>query len=935
MEFHILGPLEVVADGEVLALGGPRQRAVLALLLLRPNAAVPRTQILDAVWGDDAPRTAIGSLQVYIHGLRQAIGAARIETKGSTYRLQIEPGELDLDQFDAAVERARAALANGNARDASADLAAALALWRGPALADLAEHGEAQAAARELDERRLAALELQNDAWLALGRGDLVLAGIEREIETQPFRERFRAQLILALYRAGRQTDALAAYQAMRATWADELGIEPTPALKELERAVLQHDPALAAPEAERRRQRLPVPATPLVGRRLEIAAVTALFRSEEARLVTLVGAGGTGKTRLALAVAEALGAELRDGAAFVDLSAVTDPELLLPTIAQAFGAQHDGDVLGPLTDQLRGLSLLVVLDNLEQILAGTGPLANLLSALPELRILATSRSPLRLSHERTYPVPPLPLPVTDEPEELAANEAVNLFRLRARAVDASFELDEATSPKVAAICRQLDGLPRAIELAAARANVLRPGELLGRLEDEHELLASAPRDAPVRQSTLARTIQWSYDLLASDEQDAFARLAVFAGGCTVQAAERVCETDINVLASLIDNSLVRRRQPEGVARLVMLETVRRYALDRLAERDDEHVRQRHAEWLVEVAETAEENLLAGGDPVPLLDELEREHDNIRAALAWALATPSGELALRLAASLRPYWEVRGHLNEGRRWLAEAIAAHEHAPPALRAKAVGVSGTLAFHSGDLSAAESFFSETLALFRELGDRDGIARGLSDLGTVAAAVGDLERAGDLLGQSAEQFRELGEQKRLAIALANLGHVAGQRSDFATAARVTAEALSIQAASGDKQRQAVSLLNLGSFSLRTGDSNEAHRWYRECLTLAVELGYKEVIAYGLVAVIRLSLLADEPRQAALLAGVADAVLAESGVELLTGERDVFEEAKASTRQALGDEAFAAAHAEGLATAVHQALDDAGFIASSTPLR
>jgi tetratricopeptide (TPR) repeat protein len=320
---------------------------------------------------------------------------------------------------------------------------------------------------------------------------------------------------------------------------------------------------------------------------------------------------------------------------------------------------------------------------------------------------------------------------------------------------------------------------------------------------------------------------------------------------------------------------------------------------------------------------------------VPLLDELEREHDNIRAALAWALATPSGELALRLAASLRPYWEVRGHLNEGRRWLAEAIAAHEHAPPALRAKAVGVSGTLAFHSGDLSAAESFFSETLALFRELDDRDGIARGLSDLGTVAAAVGDLERAGDLLGQSAEQFRELGEQKRLAIALANLGHVAGQRSDFATAARVTAEALAIQAASGDKQRQAVSLLNLGSFSLRTGDNTEAHRWYRECLTLAVELGYKEVIAYGLVAVIRLSLLADEPRQAALLAGVADAVLAESGVELLTGERDVFEEAKASTRQALGDEAFAAAHAEGLATAVHQALDDAGFIASSTPLR
>jgi predicted ATPase len=719
----------------------------------------------------------------------------------------------------------------------------------------------------------------------------------------------------------------------MRTAWAEELGVEPSPALKELERAVLRHDASLAAPAAPTtpaitRLPELPRPATPLVGRLLEIAAVTALLRSE-ARLVTLVGPGGTGKTRLALAAAEVLAPELRDGAVFVDLSAISEPELLLPMLAQTLGSQQDeGAVLDALCAHLRDRTILLVLDNLEQILSGTPQLSELLATAPGLRILATSRSPLRLSHERVYAVPPLPLPATDAPEELAASEAVNLFCTRAQAVDPSFALNDATSPAVAAICRRLDGLPLAIELAAARVSLLQPDELLERLHQQQELLDNAPRDAPSRQSTLARTIQWSFDLLDADEQDVFAKLAVFVGGCTVQAAERVCETDLSMLASLIDSSLLRRQDRNGRARLVMLETVRRYALDRLAERDHENVRQRHAEWLVDLAEYAEAQILAGADPGPLLDDIETEHENIRAALASALEARTRDTALRLAASLRPYWEVRGHLEEGRRWLAAALAGHERSPMDLRAKAVGVSGTLAFHSGDLEAAEAYFSETLDLFRRLEDPDGIARGLSDLGTVAAAVGDLERASDLLQRSADRFRELGERKRMAIALANLGHVAGQQGDYATAAAVTAEALAIQAELGDKQRQAVSLLNLGSFALSTDDLVGAHRWYRSCLSLAIELGYKEVIAYGLVAVIRLFLSANDALRAAVLAGVADAVLAESGVELLTGERDVFEAAKRTTRETLGDETYAAAHAEGQATPVRLALSEAGII-------
>ena len=912
-QFRVLGPVEALLDGTPAALGAPKQRGLLALLLVNRRRVVSAEQLVDGLWGEAPPTSAVQSLQVYVHGLRRALGADRIATAGRGYRAVVAEEELDLDRFERGLERGRAALEAGRAEDAADELRDALALWRGSALADLPEESRRAAEADRLDELRLTALELRFEAELACGRHDAVVAELEAVTAEEPYRERFLRQRVLALYRCGRQAEALEVYRNARRALADELGLEPSPALQELERAILRQDESLAAPATPTRSTRpLPVPPTPLVGRRLELAAVSALFRDEGARLVTLTGPGGTGKTRLALAVAHALEAELRDGAAFVGLAPVSSRELVLPTIAEALDVR-DAEVQA----HLRERRMLLVLDNFEQLLAAAPAVGELLAAAPRLFVLATSRAPLRLAAEHEYPVPPFDTPDAGLPfETLVQTDALRLFSARARAVDPGFELDTGTAPDIARVCARLDGLPLAIELAAARSKLLAPAEILERLEREPHLLPSGPRDAPARQQTLAATIRWSYDLLGKEERVAFTRLGVFAGGCTLQAAEEVCEVTLDTLGALVDNNLLRRRD----SRFTMLETVRQFAAERLDEDGAETTRQRHARWLTDLAEAAKAANLAGEDPVPWLDRLEAEHPNISAALGWAVEADV-ELALQLVTALRPFWEVRGHWTEGLRWADQALAADTAAPSELRANALAFAAGAAMRVGDVLRADELYGEVLEVAREQCDVEGEARALSDLGTVAAVAGDLPRARSLLEESVTRYRELDVPRGLAIALSNLGDAAGQEHRFEEAIAVTTEALAIQQELADRGRQAISLYNLGYYCLQAGDVEPARGWLQRSVALTYELGYKEVMAYALASFVRICLQDGDAARAAHLAGIADRLQVDAGVLIQPAERALFETAKGEAEQELGDE-YATIHAAASAAPLEEAL-------------
>jgi predicted ATPase/DNA-binding SARP family transcriptional activator len=866
VEFRLLGPVEVVGEGGAVALGGPKQRALLAELLLRRGSAVPRERLVDALWGDRPPASAISSLQVYVHGLRRAVGADRLETRGNAYRVRVEPDELDVARFERLLAEAR------DAPPAHAEelLANALALWRGDALADLGD-SPVRAAAAALEDLRLQAFELRIDARLALGEHREVVAELEELVAAEPYRERLREQLVLALYRSGRQQDALDAYQDARRAL-DELGVEPSPALRELERAVLRHDPALAAdPPAEAPRLRLPTPPTALIGRRLELTAVEAILRRDDVRLVTLTGAGGTGKTRLALAVAEHLGPEVRGGAGFVDLSAIHDPELILPTIGQVLGVTD----VGELESRLASTSVLLVLDNLEQLAADAAPLlARLLANAPRLRVLATSRVPLRVSGEHEYSVPPLPL-----------SEAVALFAARARAIDPAFSLDEHTAAAVERICARLDGLPLAIELAAARVRTLPLATLEQRLDRALDVLVGGARDLPSRQQTLRATLDWSYELLDPDAQNLLNQLAVFAGGFCLPDVEAVTGADpIDALSALVEAGIVRRRDE----RFMLLETVREYALDQLEDADE--VRRRHLARYLEVVEKAWDDILAGG-----VAEREgmavqaREIDNLRAALAFAVQQGEDRTVARLAVAQRWTWLMRGRFAEGRAAFDLAITADVE--PLLHAATLNGAATFALHQGDTHRARDLWTEALAINREHDDAGEAARCLAELGAVAVAEGDYETSQARYAEAAVLFRELGNHLREAIALSNYAAIAANRNDLATALEYGERAIALQREIDDPVDLAVSLANLSPTVLRLGDLERSRELLREAVEIAEQYEHTLLLAHTLAVSAELAAVVGDEALALKLCGATEAAFAALAGDLPEGERLAFE--------------------------------------------
>ena len=614
-------------------------------------------------------------------------------------------------------------------------------------------------------------------------------------------------------------------------------------------------------PDAKGRYSNLQAPLTSFIGREHEVAAVHALLADPEVRMVTLSGPPGIGKTRLSLHVAA--GAEgFADGVAFVPLSPIKDPALVLPTIATNLGLRERGDrsAMDALKSYLSGKYLLLVLDNFEQVVPAAPLLTELLMWAPGVKLLVSSRAVLHVYGEHTFPVPPLSLAPEEgplSPEEAARSEAVRLFVTRARASRPGFVLTAENAGYVAQICARLDGLPLAIELAAMRARVLSPREILDRLSHRLDLLTVGAHDLPPRQQTLRGAIDWSHELLDPEEQVVFRRMSVFVGGCTLDAAEAVCGASLpgllpvdrravlDLLDSLVDKSLLRYVDLAGQSRFWMLETIREYARGRLETSGEPvSVRNAHALYYLELAEQAEP-LLLGAEQARWLARLEREHDNLREALSNLLESGDVAAAARLASALRRFWYLHGHITEGRHWLEETLLRRADLPLDLRARTLHAAGTLAWSQGDYPDSSALFSQSLEISRQLGDTRGIASMLNNLGTVALPQGDLDTAHDLHAEALALFRLLGDDWGVSMSLANLGLIATNRRDWAAAEALLDESLRIRRELGDKQSIAQSLNNLGTVMRYKGDYALAHRLHDESLAIFKELDDRWSIA------------------------------------------------------------------------------------------
>ncbi len=733
MDFRILGPVEVVAEGRVVALDAAKPRALLAILLLHPGEPVSSERLIDDLWAGRPPATAGKVLQAYVSQLRKALGNEVIVTGAAGYQLVVEPDGLDLHRFERLVSEAREAEPPAKARR----LREALSLWRGPPLADFAYEPWAQAEIGRLAELRLSTLQDRIDADLALGLDGELVGELELLVTEHPLSERLRGQLMVALYRSGRQADALAAYRAARETLVETLGIEPGPALRRLERAMLDQDPELdvtppvpAAAGSARPSPSLRARSTSFVGRKRELREILALLSDGDVRLLTLTGPGGSGKTRLAVEATAGLGDEFPDGVVLVELAPIGDPDLVAAAIADRLGV---GDRPGrepaeALAAYLRDRRMLLVLDNFEQLLAAAPVLAELLAGAPGVTFVVTSRAPLDISEERIYPVPALELPepsLTRQTEALRRIEAVRLFVERARDVRPDFELTEANAGAVAELCLRLDGLPLALELAAARIKLLAPSAILERLGGRLDLLKAAPgAGMPERHRTLRAATEWSYDLLTAEEQVLFTSLAVFVGGFTLDGAEAVAgdlELDIvDGVESLLNDNLLRTEpMAGGEPRFGMLGTIREYALERLAERgDEEEVRRRHAGFYRALAEAADPALL-GPHQLRWLERLDAELGNIRIALTWAVESGEADVGLRIGAALWRFWQLRGSVAEGREHL-ERLLAQGSGSTIARANAQARVASMALMQGDYEAMRRFGEASLLVYRRVGD-----------------------------------------------------------------------------------------------------------------------------------------------------------------------------------------------------------------------
>jgi predicted ATPase/DNA-binding SARP family transcriptional activator len=957
----MLGPFEARVDGCRLDLRAAKPRSLLAILLLHANEPVSSDRLIDDLWAGRPPATATKTLQTYVSQLRKALSESKIVTGPSGYWLNVERDSVDVHRFERLLGEARGA----DPVVAEDTLRRALALWRGPALVDFAFEPWAHAEIARLAELRLDGLQDRIEADLALGRAAELVAELESLVDQYPLRERLRGQLMLALYRSGRQADALAAYRAARATLVEKLGIEPGPILRRLERSILDQDPELDARTTGasvgatvRAAPRLAARSTSFVGREKELREIRELLDRADVRLLTLIGPAGTGKTRLA--IESTIGGGGSRETVFVELAPVFDPGLVATTIASTLGLSETSRAraIEALALRLGSHRTLLVLDNLEQVLDAAPVLAELLASAPGVQLLATSRAPLDRPEEHIYTVPPL--------EEA---DAIRLFHDRARAARDDFALSDENAETVAELCVRLDGLPLALELAAARIKLLSPRAILERLGGRLELLKAVPgAGLPERHRTLRTAVDWSYDLLTKDEQMLFTSLGVFVGSFSLDGAIALAgDFDLDVvdgIESLLNNSLLRtERMSEGEPRFGMLETMREYALERLAERGDgEAVRHRHAEFYLRLAEDAEPALL-GPDQLRRARKLDAERDNLRAALTWAAESGETEVGLRTASALWRFWQMRAADVEGREHLDRLLESGTGSP-SVRAVAQSRAASLAYYQGDFIAVHRYHEASLPVFRELGDEYNLWCGLDQLtltllaegdadaarsvsdevlenarragnrfreanslshhGIVLAAQGELAAGQHAIEDAVQQAQELGNIRSIAHWTKALGAIAVLQQEHPRARELLEKSLSIYRSLDDAWGILGSISSLALVALDEHENDRARRLLHESIELLRKNGHHYRAAKLLDLSARLAADEQRSRRAVCLFASANACRESHGAELFEGEvRPDPAPYIGQLRSALGKAAFGEAWTQGRAMTLDQALD------------
>jgi predicted ATPase/DNA-binding SARP family transcriptional activator len=923
MRIGILGQLEVRgAEGQLLPVGGARLRSFVVRLAASEGGPVSVDRLAEDLWPREQPADAANAVQALASRVRAAAGRDLIEFGPAGYRIAVDAGQVDAWAFERLVAAARAGLESGRSDAAAAQFREALQLWRGPALADVADAPWAAATIARLSELRLAALEDRIDADLALGRDAELVPEVEELATEHPLRERLRGQLMRSLYAAGRQADALAVFEDTRRALETSLGIDPSPGLAAVHLAILRGElPAGPLPwqasedgSQNRRSGNLPAQLTSFVGRDDELSRVTKLL--DESRLISLTGPGGAGKTRLAIEAGARLDAA--DGVWFVPLAPVRDALDVPQAVLAAIGAHEMARVSGPEAARLAALSpldrlcellaareLVLVLDNCEHLLDAAASLAvAVLAGAPGVRILTTSREPLGVTGETLSPVPSLQLPAEDaDAAELAGNPAVRLFADRAAAVRPGFVVNDDTAAAVVAICRALDGIPLAIELAAARVRALTPAQVADRLADRFALLSAPSRGTLPRHQTLRAIVDWSWDLLDDAERAVLRRLSVFSGGATPESAEQVCllaggQSDggdgiaadgrdvVEIIASLLDKSLVTAGG-ENHVRYRLLETVRAYAAERLAEAGEtDAVGAAHATYFLDMAERAEP-LLRSREQLSWLQLVSAEHDNFTAALRYSVQAGDAASVLRFVAALAWYWITHDYDAEAGEWATAAVRLTPADIPAGLADAYALCQLVSLITGmrDADDPAQRLREVLGALPRLSQDTGhpmlalVAPMLAALGGDAEAVreslgkadahpdpwvraarklisghlainsGDIETAGVELSAAYESFQRLGDRFGMLVSLGGMAEVAMAHGEPADAVRSLEEArgLAVDGIAGNFAK--VMRVQLGRARAAAGDTAGGRADIEAAVRIAEHIGELDHAAQGCV--------------------------------------------------------------------------------------